>query len=155
MALTKRPPNTIILGPMDDPGTVVNEFSAGVAITPGMIVEFYDVGSGKMKLRPKSSATTSGAPMVAVEKLIHNKTVNDVYAVNDLVNVVHLEKGSTFWPCVPSGETITAGDFGQDNGDGWLKEATSTAASGGVARYQFLETLGAVTTLTRVRTLVL
>lgn len=153
--LSKHPPNTIILGPMDDPGAVVNEFSAGVAITPGMEVEFYDPGTGKMKLRPKSSATTAGAPMVAVEKRIHNKTVDDAYAINELVNLVHLEKGSTFWAIVPSGQDITAGDPGQSNGDGKLKEATSAAAADGVARYQFLETLGAVTADTRVRTLVL
>src|SRR6476660_4173997 len=120
MAITKRAPNTILLGgglPGGDGGhTIDNEHSAGVAITPGMIIEPYNAGSSKVKYRPHASATETAMAIVALEKRIHNKTIDDVYAVNELVLAAHLRSGSTFLALVPSGQTTTAGDLGQSNG---------------------------------------
>lgn len=152
MALAHNPPNTIHLGGVIEK---MNEWIAGATITPGMQIELYDAGSGKMKWRPHSSATNRASNIFALEKLIHNKTVDDNYAENELVIAAKFLPGSSVWACVPSGQDITAGESLQSNGDGWLKTATSEAAAANVAAQKALETLGAVTTLTRVRTQIL
>lgn len=158
MAMTKHPPNTILLGgglPGGEGGhTIVNEYVAGVQITPGMLIEFYTTGS-TTKLRPHASASETVTPMVALEKLIHNKIVDDPYHVNELVLAAHLRPGSTFWGLLPSGQDISAGEFMQSNGNGMLKSASATTAAANVARFQALESVGAVTVTTRVRVLVI
>ncbi len=158
MALTKRPPNTILLGGGlpggDRAGTKINEYIASTTITPGMLIELHNDG-GKMKWRPHSSATTVVAPIIALEKSLHNKGVDDNYVAGELVLAYHLRKGSTWCALAPSGENITDADYGQSNGNGMMKEATSAAAGDNVAQFQFQETIGAITATTRVRTMVL
>lgn len=149
--LAHNPTNTIHLG---GEITKLNEWIAGVEITPGMEVEFYNDG-GKMKLRPLASATTMSSPIIALEKTIHNKTIDDVYKVNELVLCATFHKGATFNGILPSGQDITAGEFLQPNGDGRFKVATSTSAGDNVARYQAIQTVGAVTEDTRCKIQVL
>lgn len=147
MALTIRDPNTIHLG-----GRVekLNEHVAGVEITPGMEIEFYD-DSGTMRLRPLASATQRPTSIIALEKSLHGKGVDDTYAVGELVLAAKFLPGSTFWGMTVSGQDVSAGEYMQPNGDGRHKVATSTAAGDGVAVYQALEALGAVTETTRLR----
>lgn len=150
--ITARDPNTIHLG---GDITRLNEYSAGVAITPGMLIELYD-DSGKMKWRPHASATEFPTAIFATEKLIHNKTVDDVYAIGDLVAAVQGHKGSSWWALVPSGQNLVAGDLLQSNGNGMLKKATATTADANLAHFQALEsTGGAVAVTTRLRIQVL
>lgn len=154
MAISKLPPNTILLGgglPGGDGGhTVVEEYIAGVEIIPGMVIElFNDTG---LKWRPHNAAADMQAVTVAIEKSIWNKDVDSPYAIGDMVRAVTLRKGSSFWGLVPSGQNITQGDKLQSNGDGRLKEATATTAAANVAVLQALETIGAVTAVTRLRT---
>lgn len=159
MAVTKRPPNCIYLGGGDGPGgesgcTQVNDIHAGAVIRPGMEIETYD-DSGTTKWRPKGSATTVGIPAFALDMPFMNKGVDDDYAVGDLVLAGIMHTGSMVWALVPSGQDIANQDYLQSNGDGYLKEATSTAAGDGVARYRSHDALGAITTLTRCRVEVL
>jgi len=148
MAMTTYKPNKIRLHGETD--HVENAYVAGVAITPGMLVEMYNVG-GSNRWRPCSSATNVITLAVALNQLFENKTVDDPYAVGDLVAAWFLEPGCEFWGILPSGQNIANGDYLQSNGDGKLKAATSSAASAGVARLQSLEAIGAVTADTRVR----
>lgn len=152
MALAHNPPNTIHLGGQIEK---MNEWVAGDTITPGMQIEPYDAGSGKMKWRPHSSATNKATNIFALEKMLHNKGVDDNYVANELVIAAKFLPGSSVLACVPSGQYITAGESLQSNGDGWLKAATSEAAAANVAAQKALENLGAVTELTRVRTQIL
>lgn len=158
MALSKSPPNTILLGGGlpggDQAGTKVNEYVGSATITPGMLIEQHS-DAGKLKWRPNSSATNVVTPVVALEKSLHNKTVDDTYAAGELILAYHLRKGSTWWALLPSGQNITTGDYLQSNGDGMLKEATSVTAGDNVAQFQALETLGAITVTTRCRVVVL
>lgn len=152
MALAHRAPNTIWLG-----GRIerLNEHIAGVAITPGDEIEFYD-DSGTMKLRPLASATQQATRIIAEEDLFHNKTVDDVYAVGDLVRAAKFLPGSSFWGRIPSGQNLAAGVNMQPNGNGMHKAATSSAAGDNVAAYQSLESSGgAVAVTTRLRIQVL
>lgn len=153
MALnTTRDPNTIHLGGQIE---ILNEHIAGVAITPGMELEFYD-DSGKMKMRPLASATQQATNIIALEKSLHNKTVDDVYAINDLVLAARFLPGSSYWGAVQSGQNIVAGQNLQADGSGWLKDATSDAAADNVARKQALESSGgAVVVTTRLKVQVL
>lgn len=155
MAIAKTPPNTILLGgglPGGDGAlTKDNEHVASAAITPGMLIEL----DADLKYKPHASATEMQSVIVALEQTIHDKGIDDAYAINDLVLAAHLRKGSSFNAIVPSGQDITKGDRLQSNGDGKLKEATATTAAANVAVFQALETIGAVTADTRLRTLVL
>ncbi len=151
MALAKNPPNTIHLG---GEITKLNENIAGVAITPGMQIEFYN-DSGKMKWRPVASATNVAAPIFALEKIIHNKTVDDTYAIGELVYAAMFHKGATVWGIVGSGENIAASDYLQPAGNGKLKEATAVTEDAGVARLQAIEAVGIVSADTRLKVQVL
>lgn len=157
MAVSKRNPNTILLGgglPGGDGGhTIDNEIVAGVVITPGMIIELY-TDTDKAKWRPHASAAEMVSVVVALEKSLHNKTIDDTYAINDLVLAAHLRHGSEFYALVPSGQDISSGEFMQSNGDGKLKTASATTAAANVARFQARETIGAVTADTRCRVVV-
>lgn len=159
MALSKHPPNTILLGgglPGGQGGhTIVNEYVAGVQITPGMLIEQY-IDTGKIKLRPQASATAVSGAAVALEKMIHNKGVDDPYHVGELVLYAELRKGSSFWGLLPSGQDASANNgLLQSNGDGMLKAATAITAAANVAGYQALEVIGPVTVTTRIRVKVL
>jgi hypothetical protein len=148
MALMKRSPNTIWLGGQIER---MDEHIAGVAITPGDECEFYDDG-GTMKLRPLASATQQATRIIAEEDLFHNKTIDDVYAVGNLVRVAKFLPGSSFWGRVPSGQNLAAGVNMQPNGNGMHKAATSSAAGDNLAAYQSIEsTGGAVAVTTRLR----
>lgn len=145
--IEKNPPNTIHLGGHI---TKLNENIAGVAITPGMQIEFYN-DAGKMKWRPVASATNVATTIFALEKIIHNKGVDDAYAVGELVYAAEFHRGSTVWALVGSGENIAASDYLQPAGNGKLKEATSAAAGDGLATMQAIEAIGAVLVDTRVK----
>lgn len=147
MSITKLNPNTIWLG---GPKHLVNDLVAGVATTPGMIVEMYSDG-GVLKIRPNASATEQATIAVALEQAEMNKTVDDAYAIGDLVIAAFLVPGSTFWALIPSGQNIAVGGLLQSNGDGKLKAATSTTAADNLAKFQALEASGAVTADTRLR----
>lgn len=155
MAITKRPPNTIYLGGGDGPGgesgcTQVNDIVASETIRPGMEIETFD-DSGTTKWRKKASATTVGSPVFALDQPFLNNGVDDDYVAGDLLLAGIMHKGSMVWALVPSGQDIANQDYLQSNGDGYLKEATSTAAGDGVARYRSHDALGAITVLTRCR----
>lgn len=158
MAIERKAPNTILLGGggpgAEGAATYVNNIKAGAEITPGMLIETYNDG-GVTKWRAHSGAAEVGSVAVALEQLMMNLGVDDVYAVDDLVLAAVLRPGSMWWALVPSGADIANQDFLQSNGDGLLKEATATTAAAGVARFKSHDQLGAVTVRTRVRAEVL
>lgn len=146
MAITRRPPGTIYLGGGDGPGgesgyTIVNEYTAGAAITPGMLIEKYD-DAGTTKWRPHSAAADMQDWWVALEQSEMNLGVDDPYAIGDLVKAAKMQKGSFFWGIVASGQTIANLARLQSNGDGRTKAATATTAAANVAYLQALEALG-------------
>lgn len=152
MALTKRAPNTIHLGGQIEK---LNEHIGGVTITPGMELEFYD-DSGTMKLRPLASASQRPTRIIALEKILHNKTVDDTYAIGELVLCALFLPGSSFWGLIPSGQNLSAGEPMGPNGNGMHKALADADAADGLAVYQALETSsGAVTATTRLKIQVL
>lgn len=152
MAISKRNPRTIFLsGP---PAHLENEYHAGVAITPGMLVELYDDG-GVTKVRPNSSATEFVEKAVAIEQGELNKGIDDVYAIGDLVKVAYLRPGDQFYGLIPSGQDIATLELLQSNGDGKLKAATATTADANLGLFRAMDRPGDVNVDTRVRAEVL
>jgi len=148
MAVTKNNPNTIHLG---GPITLINEYVALGAITPGMLVEYHN-DSGTLKWDVHDAAADVQIPYVALNQAELNKEVDDAYAAGDLVAVGALTVGSQFWGIIPSGQNISPAAYLQSNGDGKLKAATADTAAAAVAKFQAVETSGgAVTADTRIR----
>lgn len=151
MALQHRAPNTIKLS---GPTEKLNEHICAVAITPGMELEFFD-DSGTMKLRPLASATQMPTGIIALEKILHNKTVDDTYAIGELVYAAKFLPGSSFWGLIPSGQNIQAGEPMAPNGNGMHKAAADADAADGLAKYQALDAPGSVAVTTRCKIQVL
>ena len=126
MSITILQPNTIHLG---GPAQRVNDLAAGVAIAPGMLVERYVPSGTQVRLRPHATADVSTGRYVATEASMLNKNVNDLYAINDLVEQVHLTGGSTAWMIIASGQNIVAGQKLQSAGDGTLKAYVTLGAA--------------------------
>ncbi len=147
MALMHRSPNTIYLG---GDITKLNEWALGVGGTPGMVLEFYTDGTTR-KLRPHATAGDVQTAIILLEKMIHNKGIDDNYAVNELAYAVEFQAGATFYGIGVSGQNIQAGEYLQSNGDGKLKVATATTAAANVAKFQAEETVGLLAADTRLR----
>lgn len=149
MTITKLNPHTIWLG---GPLTRLDDadFPASAAITPGMLVEMFD-DTGDPKFRPNSSDTGQAAMSIALDREELNDDIDTAYAIGDVVKVGYLAPGSTFYGLLPSGQDIAAGDLLQSNGDGKLKIASASTAAANVAKFQALDSPGAVVVDTRVR----
>src|SRR5688572_26822711 len=147
MAVTRYDPNTVYLG--GGSKVVINEYPAIEAITPGMLCEYHN-DSGVLKWGVHDSADDPAAAFVLNNQIIDNQTVDEACAAGDLVEVLNLGPGATFWGLIPSGQNITQGGLLQSNGDGKLK-----ALGSGQALVVALESSGAVTEDTRIKVEVL
>lgn len=150
MALAKLDPNTILLHGRDRAVIIDKWPLIDTDAKPGHFVEKFN-SSGTLAWRKVTSATNMPSKFILLEDDLHNKTLDTAYTSGDFPAVACLDVGMTVWALVPSGQDITNGDFCQQNGDGTIKEATAVTAAANVAHYQALETLGAVTELTRLR----
>lgn len=153
MPLAKIPPNTILLvgrerAYIDNNGQIP---IIDTGALPGQFVELADIG-GVLGWRKVTSATNIPSKFILLEDDINGKGVDQAYNSGDIPAIACLDLGMEVWALVPSGQDITQGDYLQQNGDGNLKEATAGTAAANVAHYQALETLGAITALTRCRT---
>lgn len=143
MSVTIYDPNTIFLGGGEK--TVINEYVAIEAITPGMICEYHN-DSGAKKWGVHDSADDDVEAFVLNNQIIDNHDVDTACAAGDLVEVLSLTAGATFWALIPSGQNVVFGARLQSNGDGKLK-----ALGSGKAKFLALEASGAVTADTRLR----
>jgi len=96
---------------------------AGAAITPGMLLS-YD-GSGN--LVPHASAGGASARQYAMHReegtgaTLGKTDIDAAYAVGDTVKVGAFAPGCQVNVLIPSGQTITKGNFLESNGNGMLK----------------------------------
>lgn len=147
MALAGFPPNTVKLA---GEGLIVADINTSEIATPGHLAEMFS-DSGTLKWRKNTSATNQPTLAVYLEQDELNKGVDDNYAANSLAKVWFMYPGCTFWGLIASGQDIVNGDYLQSAGDGTLKEATAVTATANVARFQAIDSPGAVTALTRVK----
>jgi hypothetical protein len=140
MSITRNDPNTIYLG---GARIQIGDLAASASITPGMVVERFN-NAGVIRWRV-ATTDIAGALALATEQSMLNKGVDDVYALNDLMEVSILEPGAAGWAFIASGQNITAGVLLGSAGDGTLK------AGAAVARAVALENKPNVTVRTRIR----
>lgn len=143
MAITRTPPNKILLDGGPDP-TIINDLACSEAITPGMLVERFN-SAGTIRFR-KSTRTDLRNSLYALDMPMQNKGVDDASAANDLIEVVDAKPGQTIWASVASGAVLTAGTRLTDAGNGYLKTVGS-----GVPCAEALENITATVTPTRIR----
>lgn len=110
--------NTIKLKKYSD---VIEEFVAGAAITPGMLVALNASGA----VIPHNAADGNAIPMFALEDELQGKTIDNAYAAGDPVQVWVAGRGDIVNAI--AGAAITAGDFLVSDGTGKLKPAGTAA----------------------------
>ena len=142
MAITTNPPNTIWLG---GPRTEIGDRSAKAAVTPGHLVERVNT-AGVHQWQKHATAGGNTTRAVATEQSMLNKTIEDAYAAEDLMEVSELAGGSSALMFIASGQNIAYGDSLESAGDGTLRILAS-----GTALFRALETKANVTVLTRIR----
>lgn len=108
--------NTIKLKKYSD---VIEEFVAGAAITPGMLVALNASGA----VIPHGEAAGNAIPMFALEDELQGKTIDDAYAAGDPVQVWVAGRGDIVNAI--AGAQIAAGDFLVSDGTGKLEPAGS------------------------------
>ena len=111
--------NTIKLKKYSD---VIEEFVAGAAITPGMLVALNASGA----VIPHGEAAGNAIPMFALEDELQGKTIDDAYAAGDPVQVWVAGRGDIVNAI--AGTAITAGDFLVSDGTGKLKPVGSAVS---------------------------
>jgi len=157
MPVTRWPNNTILIAGGHGPGAEgvlhINRYVCGsTSITPGDLIETYLANDGATKWRPHSSPTIMRSVFVALEATMQNKGIDDQYTENQLVEAAALHSGDIFYGRVPSGANISPEDFLQSNGNGMVKEATSSNASTNVAFAKAkLDAPGSVLVTTRLQ----
>jgi len=110
--------NTIKLKKYSD---VIEEFVAGVAITPGMLVALDSAG----KVVPHGVASGNAIPMFALEDELQGKTIDDAYEADAPVQVWVAGRGDIVNAI--AGAEIAAGDFLVSAGNGKLKPVGTAA----------------------------
>jgi len=116
------------------------EYSASVAITPGMLLEVESAGT----VKPHSSADAAVAPIFALEREEMGKDIDTAYAIGDCVKSGHFGPGMRVNALIPSGQNLARGAYVQSNGNGMVKAIASGTRLGWV-----VEATGAVTETTR------
>lgn len=111
--------NTIKLKKYSD---VIEEFVAGAAITPGMLVALNASGA----VIPHGEAAGNAIPMFALEDELQGKTIDDAYEAGAPVQVWVAGRGDIVNAI--AGTAITAGDFLVSDGTGKLKPVGSAVA---------------------------
>jgi len=111
--------NTIKLKKYSD---VIEEFVAGAAITPGMLVALNASGA----VIPHGEAAGNAIPMFALEDELQGKTIDDAYAAGDPVQVWVAGRGDIVNAI--AGAEIAAGDFLVSDGTGKLKPVDSAVS---------------------------
>lgn len=144
MAITRNNPNTIYLGDMRKPHTVVGDLAVAAVIRPGALVQRDNVAG--VKRWKVAAADIAGPPAVALDQPYLNKGVDDTYAIGDLADVAVLGKGDTAWMFVASGATIEEGDLlGSHGTSGFLKTGAT------VSLFTALENKTSTADFTRIR----
>ncbi len=149
MPITVNAPRTVVLTGRQTMDVISGRPIIAVGAKPGMHVELFN-NSGVLSWRLHSSATAMTPPYILIEP-IDNKTFEEAYTSGSEALVGVLRNGQEYYPIVPSGESITMGDYLRSNGAGLVVEAADADATDNVAKIQALETIGVITVATRCR----
>ena len=98
------------------------EIRAGGAITPGDLCARNSSGQAIVH----GVGGGAAEKLFALEDALQGNTITDNYASSDLASFVHAQPGDHIYAWLAAGESVDPSDFLSSNGDGTLKEATST-----------------------------
>jgi hypothetical protein len=98
-------------------GDIHNEYDANAAITPGMLIELMITN----KVRAHSSAGNNALPMFALENDLQGNDIDDAYSEDDKVQCWIPRRGDEVFAILADGENVAIGQFGDSNGDGYLR----------------------------------
>lgn len=102
---------------------------AGSAITPGMLLKTNSSGN----VIPHNVAGGPAENAFALEDALQGRTIEDDYAIGELVQVGIQQPGDVVFGWLAAGETASPGDLLVSNGDGTLKVRTGTDIAKAVA----------------------
>ena len=100
----------------------IEEADAAGTIKPGHLIELNTSGD----VIAHASAGGYAEAAFALEDALQGNTIADNYASGDRVTFVLASKGDVVYAWISGDEDIAIGDKLTSNGDGTLKEATST-----------------------------
>lgn len=101
---------------------VQEEGRAASAITPGQLISLDSDG----ELIPHAVAGGAASPSFALEDALQGRTIEDNYAIGELVTYGIGRPGDVYLGWGAAGEDIANGDKLSSNGDGTFKVAGST-----------------------------
>lgn len=110
---------------------IINEYDAGEAITPGMLIAVASDGD----VDKHASAGGVCEKMFALEDELQGRTIDTDYDADDPVQCWLATPGEEVYAWLANGEDVSIGDVLVSNGDGQLKAAT--ADSSGVVVEEF------------------
>jgi len=111
-----------------DTGRRYEEARASVITKPAFLLErLANDGSGRRQVRPHTSRGGRHERMVAIEDALIGRTINDAYAIGELVRCIHLSVGEEFQGVLKRFENVGVGDWLVSSGDGGLvKQGAAT-----------------------------
>lgn len=132
---------------------VDEQFDASAAITPGHLIELFDV-SGVGEWRKHGTAAANTAKAFALERDELGKEITVAYATNDKVKAGFFAPGMMVNALIASGQNLNVGDFLESAGNGTLRALTTDSATDDTQRVSvvaqsMVDTGGAVTVETR------
>jgi len=102
----------------------IEEYEAGAAITPGMILEL----NSDNEVIPHNTAAANVIPiMVALEDELQGRGIDTDYAEGDQVQVWLPAPGDVFYGLLRDEQTITTGELLESDGEGRLQTHTAVA----------------------------
>lgn len=124
-----RPTTIFLSGEMDRQ----YEGIAASAITPGMLIAITGPDNtplvpGRAKVIAPHNVAGGAGTMFAREMDLTGSSIDDAYEEDDTVLYLSCQKGDRVFGFLAAGENVSAGDYLQSNGDGYL---AAVAAGGG------------------------
>ena len=104
---------------------IIEEYTAtAVEIKPGMFLEMASATT----VQAHSTAGGNILPMVALEDELQGKGIDDNYDASTKVQCWIPGRGDIVYALLKDGETVTAGDFVESAGDGYVQKHTADSA---------------------------
>lgn len=119
---------------------IVNEYDAGEAITPGMLLEL--ASDGDVDIQDTAGGICS--KMFALEDELQGKTIDDDYAADAPVQCWLATPGEEVLAWLANGEDVAIGDILVADGTGKLKAITEDSSNLEVEEYPVAIALEAV-----------
>ena len=119
---------------------IINEYEAGTAITPGMLIARASDGD----VDPQNVAGGVCEKMFALEDELQGKTIDTAYAAGDPVQCWNATPGEEVFAWLLNGEDVAIGEVLVAGGAGTLKAATADSSAVVTEEYPIAVALEAV-----------